>query len=501
MERKHRNPLLAAAATVVIFGSGAILGHQYTERESNSSQDETEATITVDNAPEVLSSPIDIEALTQETDPSNLIQRYFRVSQNFENIFVQETSIDGSNLGNLSKRTINEIETNVKTLVLEGAQLNNLISPNQQDQIQVSEQKDSLVINNIEYDFNDNFQLQIAASIVKTKLRIDNILLSGSDYDYKGDLDKDIKNLEWLRQANINVSVDTNSFALVPTEHLLTMSKILQKSNELGIPYPSQIRFSHYNRGDSGAAWYQGSNFEDPFRITITNVATSTAVVHEFAHYFSDLTAVNEDQNDNYFSQQSFDDMLLRLADGSDNNEQLTSFVTNQKYTQERKLREEYAESFLAYFYYGTDFRWRIVRSEPGSQEWKILISEYQFMQGVFKGEEFTHSGRPVEKLPKNEPLSVGNVVKITDTDFIHPGIFLRPEANLDKNLEYPVVWDEDTLKIIGGPQTIIDEKGTEVELWNVLKVYDDGYRLYETDDSGWISREWFSQILPSRDN
>lgn len=418
-----------------------------------------------------------------------LVGNYGKTSLEFERIFAQTLSIvDLGKLGSSGPPIVSVISQKAYEHVISGVYLAKLALPIT-DTIQISPDRKNVVFGSVELDFNNPLHIHLADAILRTKFNL-YLMSRWPSLDRRGDYKKsqqDLKDLAWFaQQSNLPIFViEPGSFAIIPKDHLLSISRVLQLLRQIDIPFPSVFRFKNWEginneRHMEGAGYYEGYKNRIPFRITITNVAGSETVEHEIGHFISDASHKPESQPRlKEFSQEAFEQIIEAI--------------------EETDLVEEYAEAFVRSYRHGNTFRESIIQSKGAKKA--ILAAEYNFFKALFNGQEFRNEGGLVKHLDPEAKISQGDVITISDTDIEVQGILLRPIPSLAKHPSFPIVEDNYKVRIIGGPVVIKDEQGKEVEMWQVqvvnLDIVNEQLAWFALPQfQGWISRQWFGEVV-----
>lgn len=165
--------------------------------------------------------------------------------------------------------------------------------------------------------------------------------------------------------------------------------------------------------------------------------------------------------------------------------------------------------NFLKYFLNGEAFRKRIAYcyAKDFRAEAEILKAKYDFLRNVFGNREYSINGQ----LKNVQTYKKGDVVEIDDYESPkNPGILLRQGPTLEKNFDWPTVKNLETIQVLGGPVTVIDEDNLEgIEMYKVVVGRVAQGREFVPDRKkrqGWISAEWLGenenspQITPPSD-
>lgn len=445
---------------------------------------------------------------TKEKNTVRTLLANYEISwQSLEFVYSTAASIDGSSLGStLSDEAISGIEQRANEVVLGSAYLAQLLLP-PAESLKIDISPDKLRLGDVEFNLKDSFELQVAASILRLKLaqygefsglvgiaRGVRVLIDQTEEVSKDKAFKRLTDeLEWLAQAKDRpkITLEKGSYALLPTESLVTLSRLMKHTSLAGIPYPREIIFTPWRNGAPGVGWYLGAdNAGHPFAVVITNRSDKDGLVHEWGHSVSFAYQMpSADPQLNAYSQGAFDAKIQGRPIKAQNNV------------------EEYANAFNRYFMEGDGFRKSIIEGEGDRTSQGLEREEYRFMKNLFAGQEFRWNGIPPvrlnERLGEDTRLEIGDVIEITDTDIERPGIFLRPTPSLAIDPNYPTVWDRYSVKIVGGPEFLYDKRGREVVMWEVeVGDFSTHTKEFFQDIRGpqrdWISQEWLGRELLS---
>lgn len=416
--------------------------------------------------------------------------RYASTDSNLKRLFSSQIAVDEKEVfGKFDKNVTAQIDEKAKEHIIFGATVLKATKLALEDQVQIKGY-DDVEIDGLKFDLNDGYQRQVAGALINT-------ILQPTDYGPNNrttpaELETNVKDLKWLYTNYKNIVFEPGAFAIIPEDYLVNTSKVLQELRRNNFPLPKEIRFVPYSKTDDNGGSYRGAPL---FKIHITNHSDPrTSIYHEVGHFISDVSVMQDPNASRLapYSQAEFDKIFERMK---------SQLKTDKKLHDQKNTHEEFAEMFRMYVSAGYYLRTNVIATtlkyEP--ERGAVMIAEYQFMKDLFGGVEFSRPFEVVEHLDPNIALSSGNVLSISDVSITHPGVLLRPTPSLAKDPEYPLVHDGDTVRIVSGPQMIIDSDGKKVEMWRVERVYAysrDRYEPSSKDTRGWMSREWFGKVL-----
>lgn len=301
----------------------------------------------------------------------------------------------------------------------------------------------------------------------------------------------ELKDIVWFANSGINAEVREGTFGYPKDKVLVNFARYFRTLDELGYQKPKKIVFRSYvGDGSEKSGFYVSGSQE----IYLTDDAGEDSIVHEGAHF-------QASQNQE-FSQRKFDDIVegeLTAARSSDNFDVRNTVVSDYAVT---NSTEDYAETFMFYFSRGADFRFNLKKLQlVNNPAYGVLKAKYDFAKRFFGGREYLLDGEVFD--PKD-----GDSYKISDPDGATGGIYLRPDPNLNKSANYPIVHNDFEVLLETGPEEFVDENGFVKKLWFVK------YGVSNPDGSfadikdkegkaieGWISGEWFGDIVVRSDN
>ncbi|MBI2031082.1 MAG: hypothetical protein HYT08_00540 [Candidatus Levybacteria bacterium] len=492
-----KETLINITGGVLLVGATAIGARQILrERAPNDSESPgvkqtTDLNLESSNLKEILTGKSQDEI---ETLKSN----YFAIAQNFQNLYGQRISVEGDRIGSILDSDVeSELNKEAKNNVVLGALISERFFP---DKVRVSDDYNTVTFEeNTVLDLNNPLNLSITAAFIENIFLFEQSLSGLNNGEIvvfyalptPEEIDRENRDLKWLANADVNIVIELGSFAILPKDHLVKMSRILQELEVNKIPFPKEIKFKNPSPEDPGGSYYN-SKTDRPFSIVIYNSTDSDTEAHEIGHFVSD--AHNMDQASDNLTAHS-QDAFTQMIDGIKE-----KFNTTDSVTETVDLVEEYANKFRMYFQDGDTFRYLILNAQSDIEK-EVLLQEYRFFKELFNNREFRADGVLVKKLEDVE-IKAGNIIEITDTDTERPGIFLRPSPTLGIDASYPVAWDEDEVKILEGPQYFTDTDGRTVEMWRVRLgnyFYD---KFYESKNEngglidGWMSSEWFGRLV-----
>ena len=332
----------------------------------------------------------------------------------------------------------------------------------------------------------------------------------------------DLFNLYYLRDKIDNLYFTNDSFLYFPKELFVSIAKITQSFERHGYPIPKTILVAGAGE-DQGGFYVTHNQPNSPFTVVIRSNIWDGGIVHEYAHFLHDARHFDS-QNKEKTTKVSLENYQQVMEAAKLLHQNQSTDLKNQ-YVSEYAMDgvdEDYAETFMWYFWYGDDFRTKLEELQfKDSAAYAILKTKYDFFKNVdFEDEEFHNkgislngeTGLEVDSKIRDQiqtDYQIGDVVTIVDEDEENPGILLRPQpvASIDyKDQSWPAVFDGDEVEIIGGPEEFVrfitnNETGEttpiEENLWRVRISWQgaQSYRLLGwINGEGWISEIWFGE-------
>jgi len=449
--------------------------------------------------------------------------------------YYQETFNEAANF-NDSTDIIKPLRQLAINHTLYGAELYNkvFVSPT----FETDYRSDKLTLDGVNFDLSKPKDFHLASAIVDalvSEAHWAKIADQSNDQQLRQRAVEGIKeaeaNLEDLYYiaANIeNIYFTPESFLYFPKDSFVAMAKITRTLEQHGYPQPKTIMAVGIRENVAGE-YFEHDLPNSPFTVILRSSIWDGGVVHEWGHFISDVSNYEEGDRDkgerasliNY--QKAVDS--VRFLNENQSTDLVNQYVDDNA---KRNIKEDYAETFMWYFWSGDDFRAKLEElKDKDPVAFQILQAKYDFFKNVvFEEEEFHNKGislnqQSEQKKPEaqtQENLQLGDLVKIVDKDTTSPGILLRPVLITQewfKNEEWPAVFNGDTVEIIEGPQPVTEyviengqyvfENGQVVEEeanWWKVRINHQTYESYslvgDIEGEGWISEKWFEEKVPT---
>lgn len=396
--------------------------------------------------PQIICDPIQIqEDLRNDNlnpDSIHILGNYNVANYFYENIFSQRVSSDGQVFSTGNPEGTDEIEEKVKEHVYNGFCIASNIDA-YAGRIEANE--NSAIIDGVKFELNNTLEFHAAAAILANLIsQVENV-----DSYYKELLDYEIEDLKKLKTLDLEIKIEDGSFALIPKNYLVQLSRIEQIMQSIGLPGVDTITFKKYELQDHGAGWYWKNLNTNTREIMITNNSDTNTIPHEYGHYVSEFLNGLEGYGG------GMDDFTAPYEELKSLNGFPTSYDTPHQTHNGYVMNptEEYAEAFRRYV---TGYS----NSYDQIQIPNMIDFENSFFNEVFGGKIFNDLGIEMKKIESDHEIMVGERFWIQG-----PSSYTGPTYYV--NLEYPDLTGEFHNGIpgviIGGP---IFHPETGEELW-----------------------------------
>ena len=414
---------------------------------------------------EVTTLQEDLESRDSNPDRREVVTDYLSAQYFYESINSSVVGSDGQIFLNGNPQGAMEIKRKARDHVANGLCLIENI-PSTAEKFSVN--GDAVIYNKNTYDLNNTIDFNIVAGLVKLELAF----AENNYYGYQ----KNIESLLSLREIPFTMSVESDAFPIIATEHLVKLSEMQHLINRIGLPPVDSIVFKGFRDGDYGGGWYSYDAATNTSAITVTNFSTpSSTMAHEFGHHVAQMN----DRNGSNLGLNAFAKLYKNLR----TQEQLTnsfstlhqeegSFVINPS--------EEYAEVFKEYVT-------GVLEVDSGlSSNPNLSKEEFKFFKKVLRGLEFSE-GMEIERVNKSN-ISKGNIYSLLNIDHTSVLKFYQPELATNKPSYYGLntsIISE--FIVLAGPKTIRNADGVDVAMWQIGHTNTTDGKL---DPMGWVEPE-----------
>ena len=381
---------------------------------------------------------------------------------------------------NYSDDTLEFIQDSRRVLLTDGADLVNRITNS--EEFVIDQDEGWILAEDVVFNFRDTYQEFILDGIITQFLVISH---PDSSAVSKFEATKKKEDLFRLARQNLPIVVNVDSFGFPPENLLINMARFYQEIKRLGYPVPSEILFKFYpGNGPAGGYYDQTDDF------FVTNNSGDGTVIHEWAHHQADENIE--------FSQQSFNETVRRGLDKQGLSLTEESVYVNSGVIDllnpEGTLVEDYAETIRLYFEDGVGFRKLLKTLYLGNEAaYEVLLAKYEYAKDFYGGKEFLSNGEEFKPKP-------GDIFFIDDPDPSRTPIGLRPEPIFEP-ISGPVVYKDDTVEIIEGPEEVEVPSGGKAKMWKVVVAVaasEAGIGIVP-EWTGWIWEIWLgSRFIPA---
>lgn len=373
------------------------------------------------------------EIPSSEVEQIRLVNQFLSIKTNYENIFEQQLSLSQSKLSE-DRQSVQFIQRQGRLHLVDGVNLAKLVLPSEQS-AQIEQSGQDIILEGEKFNLNSLYERSLAAAILELRLEYfsstlrEKERLKEEEEERARDIQPDIPDLIWLKNRQINIEIEENSWGYLPTNYLLTLTRTVKALDEADLPIPSKFKFIAYKKGMVGGGWYEGRHdLLNPFSVVVTNNSTPWTITHEVGHFISDAWALPDKDlaaRMQAFSQQAFTESVWPNQ-GKDPND------TN----------EDYAKAFARYLLEGETFRSRMTRDPQQNKQ-------YKFMQKLFNDSEYAGNAQILVYSKEYQP---GLLALINDPDLAHPGILLRPQTDTglwELTSDLPAVFSGDGVRLL----------------------------------------------------
>ena len=403
-------------------------------------------------------------------------------------------------------------------LVLWGEILN---QPSKLPDLKALYETGQLTIGRITFDLSKPRDFHLASAIVDTKILQKFWEGETQSQDLKRQEDArrafeeaetNLRYLYYITEKLNNIYFTRESYLYFPTELFVAMAKVTQALEKHGYPLPKTIMVAKTIEDNAGS-YVDHDRPNSPLTVILRGNTSDSGVIHEWGHFLSDIS---DSANLKNYQQIVEAVKLLYTNQAMDFKNQYVS-----EYAQ-KNIKEDYAETFEWYFWFGDDFRAKLEELKTKDPTaYQILQVKYDFFKNIdFEGEEFHNRGvsfaeetqTKIEVETKDQiqtNYQVGDLVRIVDEDEETSGILLRPQpiASIDyKDQSWLAVFNDDEVELIGRPEEITRhifnyETNQYVEVkenWWRVRISRQGEKSYNLlgriKGEGWISEIWFGE-------
>jgi hypothetical protein len=346
-----------------------------------------------------------------------------------------------------------------------------------------------------EFDLSNQYDFHLASAIIDKSLE---------KYTQKQNDSSQIDNLLWLKDQNIDIRFENDSYAIFPPDRMQVMANLLFYAREEPRPYVIEFyRFGDNRFPSEPAGVYDctyakslideiKNSFNQDYYdkkncpILISNIVDSTGITHEIAHFLG--------YSSKTFNQEEYVSVANLAIKNSESEISLKNdcYLTNYAMSNNG---EDFAETLAYYFNNGSYFRNLIQQTrwwDRGAYE--VLKAKYDFFQNKFGDKQFAINGKEMTKnevLNENLQFTLDKYYRVSDkspSPYKEKGIHLRLEPSLDVPVYDDLkVSDDDIVEILEASVIYTDGTG-EIYIFYKVKVLSKPGNLL-----GWIAGEWLT--------
>lgn len=368
-----------------------------------------------------------------------------------------------------------------------------------------------LVFQKRQFNLTDLYQSHLAQALIDKSLEV--YLPQDSSVRSRGSIVNQLNLLWWLKDQNINIRFEPDSFAFFDSDNMVTMAASLYYSQG-DTPKPSVIQF--YRLGDGRypslnqkgkivtAGRYDCSRYQsiseeivdvfdfDESRencpVLISNAVDAADIAHEIGHHVG--------ANSERLDQEEFKKRIETVMAEFESKVTEKSDIYLSEHAADNYM-EDYAETFAQYIVNGAEFR-QLLRQmrwwDYGS--YKILSAKYQFFKERLGAREFLQNGAIADSIDLADRHDLAGktfIVKEISTELFEPtGIGLRQIPTDLASRTVAKLSGGDIVKISEGPIIWGDSRtGETFTMYKVSAIKNVGHEI-----TGWIAIEWLGEEL-----